>query len=150
MAFYMMIFVVWLIFILILVLPSSKKKKRKEDAIKLTYREFLKYYNLNPEKWSYEVRSPYYGVKCIYYEKKYGYIKIYLNKINYLRANRMFKKKDKLVKKYETYNKKKENELEFLECMQKDIEEIKAKSTQEINEGKKIVLDISKRQIRSN
>lgn len=94
-----------------------------EDSIRITYKDFKSYYAINPYKWHY---SSYLTFR--YNNNTVGFKTCY----DFCRARWFYEglKKNKSVKKNNSAN-----EIAFLNSIQKDIDELKAKSEREIQEA---------------
>lgn len=90
-------------------------------------------YNVNPKKWRLD-NIPYTYSKIVYGSK----CRVVFSYSDYLRYKHF---KDKLTK-VENANRNRDNLIKILEEAQTDIDKLKAKSSKEINDGNKLILDV--------
>ena len=112
----------------------------KQPNIKLSYEDFMKYYNLAPQK--YEIDNIW--KHLVVYENQYcsrtyiGFNIIDTYKVVY--TLKMIEKQEEVTKKQEQKNKEMKK---YLESVQKDINNLLSESEQQINEAKEISNTIS-------
>lgn len=102
---------------------------RSENGIKLSFKDFISYYRIAPQKW-------YFDETNIYYMSTYTNIN--LNFIDYIKF-RLFVKSKRKAKKKEATTKM---TIDFLESVQKDIDRLKAQSQKEQEDGAAIFTKI--------
>ena len=107
----------------------------KQPNIKLSYKDFMKYYNLAPQK--YEIDNIW--KHLVVYENQYcsrtyiGFNIIDTYKVIY--TLKMIKKQEENTEKQEQKNKEMKK---YLESVQKDINNLLSESEQQINEAKEV------------
>ena len=112
----------------------------EQPNIKLSYKDFMKYYNLAPQK--YEIDNIW--KHLVVYENQYcsrtyiGFNIIDTYKVVY--TLKMIEKQEEVTKKQEQKNKEMKK---YLESVQKDINNLLSESEQQINEAKEISNTIS-------
>lgn len=112
----------------------------EQPNIKLSYKDFMKYYNLAPQK--YEIDNIW--KHLVVYENQYcsrtyiGFNIIDTYKVVY--TLKTIEKQEKITKKQEQKNKEMKK---YLESVQKDINNLLSESEQQINEAKEISNTIS-------
>ena len=112
----------------------------KQPNIKLSYKDFMKYYNLAPQK--YEIDNIW--KHLVVYENQYcsrtyiGFNIIDTYKVIY--TLKMIKKQEENTEKQEQKNKEMKK---YLESVQKDINSLLDESEQQINEAKEVMNTIS-------
>lgn len=128
-------------------ISENVQDKAYDDAPIITYKEFLNYFNVNPDKWSYTNTNIYYKY-CkkgydTFFEEHYidhkDHVILFKTQYDFMRAKNIIRKYRKDKKDKANAKERKDKTVAFLQNVQEDINKLKEQSENELDEANKLI-----------